>query len=119
MSGVAVMNGILRNLLITPITGEYTGHVVSTVVLCALIFLVTWSLIRWIAPESYGEAVMIGILWLLMTVSFEFLAGHYLFGNTWQRLFADYNIARGRIWALVLVTTLFAPVFSARIRKLI
>ena len=119
LSVVAVINGIFRNSLITPRTGEYVGHVISTVILCALIFLVTWLLIRWIAPDSYGEAVMIGILWFLMTVSFEFLAGHYLFGNSWERLFADYNIAGGRVWALVLITTLVAPMCSAWIKKLI
>jgi hypothetical protein len=44
-----------------------------------------------------------------MTVAFELLAGHYLFGNTWERLLADYNVLRGRIWVLVLITTFLAP----------
>lgn len=119
LSVVAVLNGILRNSFITPNTGEYTGHVVSTMTLCVLIYLLTWLLIRWIGPDSCCDAIFIGLLWILMTVSFEFLAGHYLFGNPWERLLADYNIARGRVWVFVLITTLVAPVCTARIRKLV
>jgi len=59
------------------------------------------------------NAIMIGILWILMTVAFEFLAGHYLFGTSWEKIIADYNIARGRIWILVLVATLISPILAA------
>lgn len=51
-----------------------------------------------------------------MTVVFEFGAGHYIFGHSWEKLFADYNFVRGRIWALVLVTTFFAPILVERLR---
>jgi len=61
---------------------------------------------------------MIGVLWLVLTLAFEFLAGHYVFGNPWSRLWTDYDVLRGRIWILVLVTTLVAPVIAARIRGL-
>ena len=46
----------------------------------------------------------------MLTLAFEFLAGHFLFRNTWERLLADYNLAQGRVWILVLVTTLVTPV---------
>jgi hypothetical protein len=50
-------------------------------------------------------------------VAFEFLAGHYWFHASWSALFADYNLAQGRIWILVLVTTLLAPVVARAMRK--
>jgi hypothetical protein len=119
LSLLAILNGILRNSFITPRIGELGGHVVSTVLLCALIILVTLLLIGWLNPKSKRDVMTIGLLWLLMTVAFEFLAGHYLFGHPWNRLFADYNFARGRVWALVLIATFVAPMLSARIRRLI
>lgn len=64
----------------------------------ALILAITFVAMPWI-----------GALWVAMTVAFELLAGHYLFGNTWERLLADYNVLRGRIWVLVLITTFLAP----------
>jgi hypothetical protein len=45
-----------------------------------------------------------------LTVAVEFLAGHFLFGRDWKVLLADYNLAAGRIWLIVLVVTLTAPV---------
>ena len=38
---------------------------------------------------------MVGIAWVALTVAFEFLAGHYVFGNSWEKLLADYNVLRG------------------------
>ena len=52
---------------------------------------------------------MLGTVWVALTVAFEFLAGHYVFGNSWERLIVDYNVFRGRIWILVLLMNLFAP----------
>jgi len=109
----AIANGAARTSLISPRFGEQIGHVISTLILCVVIFLVTSATIRWIKPEIMTNAILIGILWILMTVAFEFLAGHYLFGTSWEKIIADYNIARGRIWILVLVATLISPILAA------
>ena len=109
---LAVLNGAVRDLIVTPQLGEPTGHIASTIVLCVLIALVTRASIRWIGPASRMDAALIGTSWLTLTLSFELLAGHYLFGNSWARLLADYNVRRGRIWPLVLVTVLLAPVWA-------
>jgi len=59
---------------------------------------------------SKKELISIGFLWLLLTISFEFIFGHFVMGHTWEKLFADYNILNGKIWILVLFTTFLAPV---------
>jgi hypothetical protein len=106
---LAVLNGAIRDLFISPRLGEQAGHVISTVILCATIFLVAWLSIRWIGADSGRNALLVGIQWVLLTIAFEFLAGHYLFGHTWERLLADYNLFRGRVWVFVLATNLLAP----------
>lgn len=116
LSIIAVLNGISRNVYISPTLGEYTGHVISTFILCIIIFLVTVLSIRWINPRGSRDALSVGIFWIMLTGAFEFLAGHYLFGNSWERLLADYNIFQGRIWVLVLLSTLFAPLCADRLR---
>lgn len=75
----------------------------------ALILAITFVAMPWIGAPGSADALRIGALWVAMTVAFELLAGHYLFGNTWERLLADYNVLRGRIWVLVLITTFLAP----------
>jgi hypothetical protein len=91
---------------------------VSTVALSVLVFLITWLTVGWIRPASTGDALLIGVVWLLLTLAFEFLVGHYVFHKAWTELTEDYNVARGRIWPLVLVVVLFAPLWTARMRRL-
>jgi hypothetical protein len=116
---VAFVNGAIRELLIVPRTGDTMGHVISTVMLCAAILLVCWLLIGWIRPAISGDVWRIGAMWLGLTLTFEFLAGHYLLGTPWRVLLADYDILRGRIWAFVLVTTALAPWLMAHGRGLL
>jgi hypothetical protein len=51
----------------------------------------------------------VGLLWLLMTLTFEFVIGHFVFRTSWEKLLADYDLSRGRIWPLVLLTCLVSP----------
>ena len=110
---IAVLNGAARDALIAPQLGERSAHWVSTVVLCVFIFLVSRASIGWIHPRTTGEALAVGLLWVLLTVAFEFLAGHYLFGTPWEKLLADYDVRGGRVWILVLVSNLLAPAWAA------
>ena len=116
---LAVINGGIREFWLIPRAGASVGHAISTVALCVLILLLGLATIRWIRPVTAREAWAIGSLWLGLTMSFEFLAGHYLFGNSWSRLLEDYDILRGRIWVLVLVTTAVAPRVAAPARRLV
>lgn len=106
---VAVANGGLREAVFVPRLGPGLAHQVSSLVGSAAIILVTVLALPWIAPPDTRAAWQIGLLWILLVAAFEFLAGHYLFGHPWERLLADYNLLRGRLWILVLVSTLVAP----------
>ena len=109
---LAVLNGAVREALIKPRLGEQGAHIGSTAILCAAIILVACFSISWIEPKDRREALVVGTVWVALTVAFEFLAGHYVFGNSWERLIADYNVFRDRIWILVLLMNLFAPLWA-------
>jgi hypothetical protein len=84
--------------------------------LCVLVVVLTYVTIGWIRPWSTRDAWIVGGIWVALTLGFEFLAGHFLFRNPWSQLLEDYNVVRGRIWVLVLVTIALAPRVCARIR---
>jgi hypothetical protein len=107
---LAVLNGALRQGLLIPRIGERAGHIVSTFLLSAIILGAAWLLLPWIRAASARDAWIIGALWVVLTIAFEFLGGHYLFGDSWEQLLAEYNVAQGRIWILILITALLAPV---------
>lgn len=107
---LAILNGTAREAWLTPRLGSQAGHVISTLILCAVILLVARLTIGWIGADRRTGAVLVGALWLVLTLAFEFLAGHYLFGAPWERILADYNLLQGRVWPLVPLTSFFAPV---------
>lgn len=92
----AVLNGALRETVIAPWMDDEAAHAVSTVILSAAVFAVALLTIRWIGPNGRRDAVLVGIMWLVLTIAFEFFAGHFLFGASWETLLGDYNILRGR-----------------------
>ena len=119
MLATASTNGFIRDAWLTPRIGEVGGRALSTLILSILVVLLTWLTVRWIRPRTPADAWVIGGLWLTLTLAFEFLAGHYLLDAPWARLLEDYNLFRGRIWPLVLVTIVVAPRWSARARGLL
>ena len=110
---VAFLNGAIRVLWLTPAFGDSTAHLVSALVLSTVVLVVAWSAIVWLHPHSANEALLIGDEWVLLTIAFEFIAGYYLFGSSWQALLAQYDVSEGQLWELVLVTMLIAPVAAA------
>ncbi|SYZ72110.1 conserved membrane hypothetical protein [Candidatus Zixiibacteriota bacterium] len=115
----AIFNGIIRNIFLEPILGGYPAHLISVGALAGFVLIVTYifikhSRLRIPAVDLY----LIGLLWALITALFEFGFGHYVMGNSWDSLIADYDIARGRLWVLILLCELLAPaVFSMTIKK--
>ena len=111
---IAILNGAARDTLLVPRFGDLVARALSCFTLATLIVVVTWFSLQWMHPASVGDAWTIGVMWLAMTLIFEFVAGHYLFRTEWSTLLADYNIFAGRLWILVLVTTTVAPALVFR-----
>ena len=113
---LAILNGALRQGILIPRFGEHLGQALSPILLSILVLLLAWLLIPWIRPLARRDAWGVGALWLGLTIAFEFLAGHYLFGDPWHDLLAAYNVVQGRLWVLVPITTLLAPVLMQALR---
>lgn len=107
---LAILNGLCREKFISPYTSEHTGHVISTLTLALVIFITTYYFLSKISIDSDRTLLLIGLTWVILTVAFEFLFGHYITGHSWEKLFADYNILKGRVWVLILITELIAPI---------
>jgi len=116
---LAVLNGAARDAWMSPRWGDTVGRAVSTLILGALITLVTLLAVGWLGPSTPGDALRIGVLWLALTLGFEFLVGHFVLRRPWAALLADYDLRRGRIWVLVLLVTLLAPLVAAQLRGLL
>jgi len=106
---IAIANGALREGCYGEHLSELRAHQVSTVTGILLFGVYIWVLLRLWKPESAGQALTIGLMWLGMTVAFEFLFGHYVAKRPWSDLLHDYNLLAGRVWVVVLVWVTIAP----------
>lgn len=114
---LASLNGAVRDLVVAPRVGDTIARALSTVILCGLVLLVTWTSIRWLGPRGPREAAALGLFWVALTLTFELAAGR-LSGKPWSVVLADYDVLRGRIWILVPIVTLLAPRWAAEARGL-
>ena len=113
---IGILNGVLRQVGYSKYVGELTAHQISTLTGIVLMGLYIWWLTGKWRIGSSRQAIFIGIMWLGMTVAFEFVFGHYVMGHPWKRLFHDYNLLEGRVWVVVLAWTTFAPLVFYKIR---
>jgi hypothetical protein len=105
-----IINGIIRNKYYAPKVGEYLGHVISTIIGIFIVAVGTYLILRFTKIDCGSITLfLIGGFWVILTVLFEFIFGHYVLGNPWQKLLADYNILKGRLWSLFLLTELISP----------
>lgn len=106
---IAIINAVIREKGYRKFMGERTAHQASTFTALILFSLYLWLLSGMWNIRTSGQAIAMGITWLVMTILFEFVFGHYVMGNPWSKLLHDYNLLKGRIWVLIPVWTAIAP----------
>jgi purine-cytosine permease-like protein len=108
LAGAAVALGVAREAFLTPVVGAGLAHVLGTVaVVTVVVAVAAWYFRR--VDHTPGEAAAVAIGWPLATVAFEFGFGHYVVGHSWSTLLADYNVLAGRIWVLIPLAMVAAP----------
>lgn len=114
---IAILNGALRDTWYGKYIGELRTHQISTLTGVVPFGVYIWMVSRLWPLESGRQALVVGLIWLAMTVCFEFLFGHYAAGHSWSRLIQDYNIFAGCLWALLLIWVAFAPYVFYRLQR--
>jgi hypothetical protein len=113
---LAIINGVIREKGYAQFMNELSAHQLSTLIGIALLGLFIWILTGVWRIESAKQAYLIGAIWLILTIVFEFLFGHYVMSHPWSKLLHDYSIFKGRIWIFVLIWTAIAPYLFYKIR---
>ncbi|WP_276260230.1 hypothetical protein [Haloglomus litoreum] len=117
MAGLAVANGIFRELVLIPRIGEYPGHLLSTGLLVGAILAVSaLYFTRSRTDYTPAELAVVGVGWTLMTVGFEFLVG-YAEGTPVSVTLDQYDLLAGQVWIAVPLTLLVAPYLFGRLLR--
>lgn len=109
MAIVAILNGGFREVVLIPRVGDYPGHVLSTTLLVVAILIISLIYFWW-TPIEYTqvELLLVGILWTVLTVGFEFLVG-YVEGTPISVTLGQYDVFAGQVWIAVPLTLLVSP----------
>jgi hypothetical protein len=110
-------NGTLRVLALQPFLGEDMARQWASLSGVCVIGALSGLFVRACPEATRGQLLSVGAIWLVLTLAFEFLFGHFVSGASWAALLADYDIRRGRLWVLVLLATLLAPWLWGTLRK--
>jgi hypothetical protein len=109
------LNGVLREALLVPMARRKAADILSAVSGIVIVLGVSRRFLRGADPSETSPGRVAGS-WLVLTVAFEFLVGHYVDRKRWSELAANYAIWRGRLWPLVLLTVVIAPFLWMRRR---
>jgi hypothetical protein len=108
MIAIAFANAAVRELVIIKHFNEFRAHQLSTLSLIILCSIYMWFVFPVLTIQHSKQALLIGLVWVLLTVVFEFSLGR-LTNKSWEYLFRDYNILAGRIWLLFLFCLFILP----------
>jgi hypothetical protein len=101
------MQGALRRLLTSPEV-EFAVRQASVIVGAVAIFAITWFCLRWMRLQTAAEALIVGVVWVVLTLLFELSLGRAM-GLGWDRILADYDVLHGGLMPLGLLAMALTP----------
>jgi hypothetical protein len=113
---VETLHGIGRGLFLTPVLGDHLARQLGVFVGSLMIMLITWLCVNWIGATTTPQLLKVGLLWLVLMLSFEIGLGRAL-GFSWQRIVSDYDPTQGGLMLIGMGVVLFAPLLAARARR--
>ncbi len=119
MMFLAIANGLFREHALAHLFDADLALPLSGLTLSFLILLVTYLAFPLLGIQSAGIYFAIGLQWISMTLAFEFLFGHYVVGKPWGEILQVFNLARGDLFLVALLASLFAPWLIARVKDIL
>lgn len=114
---MAFINGGLREYVLIPLIGQIALPL-SGVILCAMVFFLSYIFVPRLGKGTQGTYIIIGLIWIVSTILFEFLLG-FLIGETFANMLNSYNVFTGNLWLIVVLFIGFSPWLAAKRNKMI
>jgi hypothetical protein len=114
-----IANGIARTLLLVPYVGDLPARQIGVFTGSAIILTIAIIFIKWIGAKSVFHLLSIGLLWLVLMLTFEITFGLFVAGISWERIASDYNIIKGGLLPIGMIILTLSPLIAAKIRRLI
>ncbi len=109
------LHGTVRTLLIEPFIGGFRARQVSVLIGSAIIVFITFLFVRWLKGNYTYQFILVGVMWVGLTVGFEIVLGRFIMDLSWERICSDYGVASGGLMIFGLIVMLIAPVAMAKL----
>lgn len=113
-----VLHGVLRSIFLVPYVGLHRSNQIGVFSASLIILVIVRFSIGWLLkaePEARpGRLLAVGAAWTVLMLVFEWSAGHYVFGRTWDQLAQDYRLAQGGLLPLGMLVLWLSPLIAAR-----
>ena len=113
---LAVGNGLFRESVLNPLLGTATALPASGILLSLLVFLVAWLAIPHIGPYPHRVWVSIGLLWVVLTLLFEYTLAYLVMGKSSEEIWRELDPGTGNLFLLALLSAALSPWIAARLR---
>lgn len=115
MVPIAFINGIVRDSVVAPRTGELSAHQMSVFTGSSLFFTLIYAMWHRDVERIDDRSLMkIGGVWTAATIVVECGLGRAR-GMSWEDIFHDYDVLDGRLWPVVLLVIGTSPLAVKRL----
>ncbi len=112
-----IAHGILRAILLVPRVGEFRSNQIGIFSGSAIILAIAYFTIQWIGAKRTSELLLVGFIWLILTLAFEILFGRFVVGLSWDQILEGYNISHGGLMPVGLLLLFFSPMIAIKLRN--
>lgn len=114
MMAVETLHGTARTLWLAPYISDFSARQVTFFTGSILILTIATLFARWLRA-SQSQLLGIGILWAVLTLTFEIGLGRLVLHYSWERILEDYNLLHGGLMSLGLGILLCAPFMAVKL----
>jgi hypothetical protein len=107
---ITLFIGVLRIFFLAPDFGAL-GEIVTFALFVFAALRLSKSFAEAIDPEPDHRSLWYaGLYWVCLTITADFVLGHFLLGGSWEEILFSYDIREGRLWPFFLLIQLAGPI---------
>lgn len=114
---VEFVHGTLRWIFLRPHVGDFRSGQIGVFTGSILFLLIVYFCEPWMKLRGATDCLRVGLLWVALTLAFEWNFGHYVIGRPWNSIRAEYNLLHGGLMPAGLAIFAMTPWIAWRLRR--